>query len=253
MLHKLILIILIICSPMSFANKVTIPQNAQLHYQGESDGTFKFSGQIKLTGLLKAQWGKDLASETNSKKLYLHFFPLIEQTALFPVINDQYKNSNKMISINNQESQQHNEKLIKQNFKNIPTSFWQYKEGMIQQPVTITMTNFSATDDCDYRYYYAQSVTIETAANIGKVTEEKTATCNSYLFNDNYLIQSKEGYTNLRQAANSTSIIIKQLPNNTLVNKIKTAGNWYYVNVLDTDKKTDLYGYVHKGQLILAD
>lgn len=256
MLSKLALVLLIISSPIVFAdqvtNKVTIPQNSAIKYLSEDDGKYKFQGQLQLVGLLKARWGKDLIGDTTSKKIYLQFLPTEKQTELLPTIDDQYKNSNQMISLNVDQSLATNKKIIETTFKNIPQGFWAKQEGILQQPVIVTIDKFMAGDDCDYRYYYANIVNIKATTNIAPVIQERSG-CNSYIFDDTYIIQSKEGYTNLRKEADGKSPVIQKLADDTLINKLKTQGNWYYINVLDAGKKTDTYGYVHNSQVVQAN
>lgn len=255
MLRNLALL-LIFTTPCLLAEQVTdnvqIPQGVSLTYQGQQDGTYRFKGQLQLTGILVARWGKDLTQNNSTKKVYLQFLPEQKQTILMPTINDQYKDSNQMITLNNNETQATNTKLIKQTFKNIPEAFWANQEDILQQPVKITLNHFQATDDCDYRYYYGKIEKIQAInTTVNGISTHKG--CNSYIFDDNYLIHSQEGYTNLRAEPNGKANILKKLPNDTLVNKIKTVGKWYYINVLDAGEKTNSYGYIHQSQVIIAD
>ncbi|OCG02330.1 hypothetical protein [Gilliamella sp. wkB112] len=256
MLRTLVLVVLITSSMVSFADQPThnviIPQNSTIKYLGENDGTYKFQGQMQLTGLLKARWGKDLPGDKPNKKIYLQFLPTEKQATLLPTINDQYRNSNQMVLLNSEKSLESNKKIVEANFKDIPATFWKNQEGILQQPMTIIIDNFKANDDCDYRYYYANIVSIKTVADIEPVIQERRG-CNSYIFEDIYMIHSKEGYTNLRKEANGKSIVIQKLTNDTLVNKVRIEGNWYYINVLNAGEQTDINGYVHNSQVIRAD
>ena len=238
-------------SPVN-AEEVIIPQSSALTFKGQTQGVYTFTGEQELTGLLKARWGKDLTND-NQPKIYLQFFPELKQAELLPKINDQYKDSNQTINLNTKASQQDNIQLVRGVFKNAPQNFWEHKEGVLEQPVKITINEFTAASDCDYRYYYGDIVELFTINSIAETIEEKTQGCDNYIFETTFLIQSKEGYTNLRAKPNSKADIVKQLPNNTIVRKIKTDGNWYYVEELEAGESTNTLGYVHKSQVVEAD
>lgn len=255
MLRHIILSSLLSISLFSsvYAEEIIIPQESTLTLQSQTEGTYLFKGEQQLTGLLKARWGKDLTSD-NQLKIYLQFFPEQKQAKLLPTINDQYKNSNQTISLNIDSNQQVNTKLVKEVFKQIPSSFWQYKEGILEQPVTITINQFKAEGECDYRYYYAHLVKVTAIENTTDTIKEKKEGCNSYIFDTTFLVQSKDGYTNLRSEPNSKAKIIKQLSNDSTVKKIKTIGSWYYIDVLKASgESTNILGYIHKSQLVEMD
>ncbi|XKM12771.1 SH3 domain-containing protein [Orbaceae bacterium ac157xtp] len=56
---------------------------------------------------------------------------------------------------------------------------------------------------------------------------------------------SKDNYINVRASPSSKSKIIKQLPNQYKVTKLKASGKWYYVKL----SEEDLTGYIHMSQL----
>lgn len=62
-----------------------------------------------------------------------------------------------------------------------------------------------------------------------------------------FSIYSKEGYTNVRSAPNSSSKVVTQLQNGDLVYGINKTGEWYYVILFDSDVYG--YGYIHQSQL----
>lgn len=193
-------------------------------------------------------WGKDLTSlETASKKIYIQFLP--EQASVLLTMNDRYENSNKMISLNNEANTAVNIKIVKDSFKNMPDTFWIYKEVSLQQPVIVTINDFKAVDDCNYCYYYANIISIKKTNNIGKTVSEKEG-CNRYLFEDNYIAQSADDYVNLCSEPNGKSTIIKNLPNNTIVTQIKTLNNWYLVTVPTEKIPKAIFTEAKKFQLI---
>ena len=258
MLRKLALVLLMASSSILFAAQqerdVTIPQNSTIQYLGEHDGMYQFQGKIQLTGMLKARWGKDITGSPPDKKIYFLFLPTEKQLARLPTINDQYKNSQQMISLNSDVSAAINKEIIERHFSSIPASFWKNQEGEIQQSVMVTIDDFKAGDDCDYRYYYAHiaSIKVATEADVMPTIPEILG-CNSMVFDDIYMIQSEENYTNLRKAANSQSRVIQLLANGMLIKKVKMVGNWYYINVLDAGETTEIYGYIHKSQIVAVN
>ncbi len=64
-------------------------------------------------------------------------------------------------------------------------------------------------------------------------------------YNNIYVINSKDHYTNLRVRPNINGEIINQLKNGTHVIKINSEGDWYFIELYES-KET---GYVHKSQL----
>ena len=78
--------------------------------------------------------------------------------------------------------------------------------------------------------------------------EEKrvvSITHNDLLVN-HYVTQSADGYVNLRKAPGTQAEVISKLPNKTNLIKMKVDGNWYYVQLMDSDIK----GFVHNSQLL---
>ena len=64
-----------------------------------------------------------------------------------------------------------------------------------------------------------------------------------------YVVDTKDGYANLREEPNSKSKVIKKLKNGTLVTKFKEKGEWYYIEFEREDGTPFDYGYIHKSQL----
>ncbi len=68
---------------------------------------------------------------------------------------------------------------------------------------------------------------------------------------ETYITNSKEGYVNVRNEANSSSEILEKLPNGVKVTKYSQKGEWYYIkfSVKDGGALSEDYGYIHKSQL----
>ena len=68
---------------------------------------------------------------------------------------------------------------------------------------------------------------------------------------ETYITNSKEGYVNVRNEANSSSEILEKLPNGVKVTKYSQKGEWYYIkfSVKDGGALSEDYGYIHESQL----
>lgn len=67
-----------------------------------------------------------------------------------------------------------------------------------------------------------------------------------------YVVDTKDGYANLREGANSKSKVIKKLKNNHEMVFWHEEGEWFYVGVEPNDKNSDMTdGYIHKSQIKL--
>ena len=71
-----------------------------------------------------------------------------------------------------------------------------------------------------------------------------------------YRVNSKDGYANMREKPTKDSKVILNLDNETIVRYITKYGDWYYVYYADypSDYKNDLTvkeyrGFIHKSQL----
>ena len=67
-----------------------------------------------------------------------------------------------------------------------------------------------------------------------------------------YVVDTKDGYANLREGANSKSKVIKKLKNNHEMVFWHEEGEWFYVGAEPNDKNSDMTdGYIHKSQIKL--
>lgn len=70
------------------------------------------------------------------------------------------------------------------------------------------------------------------------------------LIENHYITQSKDNYINFRKKPSTKSEIIKKLSNHARVIKLKTEGNWYYVQLAENRA---MKGYIHITQLQYID
>ena len=67
-----------------------------------------------------------------------------------------------------------------------------------------------------------------------------------------YVVDTKDGYANLREKANSKSKVIKKLKNKDEMVFWHEEGEWFYVGAEPNDKNSDMTdGYIHKSQIKL--
>ena len=64
-----------------------------------------------------------------------------------------------------------------------------------------------------------------------------------------YVVDTKDGYANLREEANSKSKVIKKLKNNHEMVFWHEKGEWWGIEFDSEDGTPFDYGYVHKSQL----
>ena len=64
-----------------------------------------------------------------------------------------------------------------------------------------------------------------------------------------YVVDTKDGYANVRNEAAVNSDSIAELKNETLVTKFKEKGEWCYIEFEREDGTPFDYGYIHKSQL----
>ena len=63
-----------------------------------------------------------------------------------------------------------------------------------------------------------------------------------------YVVDTKDGYANLREEASSKSKVLKKLKNKDEVKFWGEKGDWYYIEY-EADGTPFDYGYIHKSQL----
>lgn len=80
------------------------------------------------------------------------------------------------------------------------------------------------------------------------IPEEKrlVSTAHNDLLENRYVTQSGDGYINLRKEPSAQAEVIRQLPNQTHLIKMAAEGNWYYVQLIDSNIK----GFIHNSQLL---
>lgn len=66
-----------------------------------------------------------------------------------------------------------------------------------------------------------------------------------------FIVNSKDGYANLRKEATINSEIITKLDNGIQVNSFFKRGDWYYIEVLDMKPPEHISGFIHESQLEL--
>ena len=69
------------------------------------------------------------------------------------------------------------------------------------------------------------------------------------IFAVRYVVDTKDGYANLREEPNSKSKVIKKLKNNHEMVFWHEKGEWYYIEFEREDGTPFDYGYIHKSQL----
>lgn len=134
-----------------------------------------FHGMMTLDGVVHLYW-------MDNAELWVSFTPTPFSRNRLPFISDDYHEKNIKIRLNstpldkpvvyNDEYElisthaplPDSEKMIRENFKDIPASFWQNKTGELSRPAAITINAFGMNVECDKRQYFATATDIKPLA-----------------------------------------------------------------------------------------
>lgn len=142
------------------------------------------------------------------------------------------------------------------------------QKGELQSPARVKIKKVTPYTECDFTTVYAQ--VIELKKNDGaktKITKLKVKKLDEsddfddpnpdeFGYLEEYRVNAKDGYTNMREKPTTDSKVISKLDNETIVRYITKYDDWYYVYYADypSDYKKDstvkeYRGFIHKSQL----
>ena len=158
--------------------------------------------------------------------------------------------------------------ILKKTFPEEVKKMEKIQKGELQSPVRVKIKKVTPYTECDFTTVYAQVTEIKkidgTKSKITKLEVKKSDESDdfdeSHLDEAGYLqeyrVNSKDGYANMREKPTKDSKVISNLDNETIVRYITKYGDWYYVYYADypSDYKNDLTvkeyrGFIHKSQL----
>ena len=256
----IILSFLLLLNSLVFADllpsdNVALPKNSQMKFLGEDseNGAYEFKGRVSLKGFLVAGWvinwnGDDVVNKGRARHiLELRFIPEKNQLALLPSLKkDVYRNSDRTIILSNGAKER--KALVKKYFNNIPNNFFKDEEGVLGREAVVTLDEYRTFVECDSRHFYAKLIAVEKIATNARLVGKEEG-CGKGFAVDLYTVKSKDGYTNLRSAPDKNAKVLAKMPNDVTFEKIKTRGDWFYVEQTDKPK---VKGYIHKSQVLRA-
>ena len=142
------------------------------------------------------------------------------------------------------------------------------QKGELQSPARVKIKKVTPYTECDFTTVYAQVIELEkiegakpkiTKLKVKKLDESgdfDDPNPDEFGYLEEYRVNAKDGYANMREKPTKDSKVISKLDNETIVRYITKYGDWYYVYYADypSDYKNDptvkeYRGFIHKSQL----
>ena len=142
------------------------------------------------------------------------------------------------------------------------------QKGELQSPVRVKIKKVTPYTECDFTTIYAQVIELKkiegakpkiTKLKVKKLDESgdfDDSNPDEFGYLEEYKVNAKDGYANMREKPTKDSKVISKLDNETIVRYITKYGDWYYVYYADypSDYKNDqtvkeYRGFIHKSQL----
>ena len=141
------------------------------------------------------------------------------------------------------------------------------RKGKFEVPATVRIKKVLPYTECDFTTVYAYDTELKRVAGVkSKITEIKIkklkdfedefSNLNEPFDLKKYEVNSKDGYTNLREKPTTNSRIVSKMDNRTVVKYITKSGDWYcifdveYPDENNKLTKTKEYKvFIHKSQL----
>lgn len=158
--------------------------------------------------------------------------------------------------------------ILKRAFPEEVEKIEKIQKGELQSPVRVKIKKVTPYTECDFTTVYVQVTEIKkidgTKSKITKLEVKKSDESDDFDephldevgYLQEYRVNSKDGYANMREKPTKDSKVISNLDNETIVRYITKYGDWYYVYYADypSDYKNDLTvkeyrGFIHKSQL----
>ena len=158
--------------------------------------------------------------------------------------------------------------ILKKTFPEEVKKMEKIQKGELQSPVRVKIKKVTPYTECDFTTVYAQVTEIKkidgTKSKITKLEVKKSDESddfdephlNEVGYLQEYRVNSKDGYANMREKPTKDSKVISNLDNETIVRYITKYGDWYYVYFADYPsdlekewKVKEYRGFIHKSQL----
>ena len=158
--------------------------------------------------------------------------------------------------------------ILKKTFPEEVKKMEKIQKGELQSPVRVKIKKVTPYTECDFTTVYAQVIELKkidgTKSKITKLEMKKSDESDDFdephldevVYLQEYRVNSKDGYANMREKPTKDSKIISNLDNETIVRYITKYGDWYYVYFADYPsdlekewKVKEYRGFIHKSQL----
>ena len=158
--------------------------------------------------------------------------------------------------------------ILKKTFPEEVKKMEKIQKGELQSPARVKIKKVTPYTECDFTTVYAQVIELEkiegakpkiTKLKVKKLDESgdfDDPNQDEFGYLEEYRVNAKDGYANMREKPTTDSKVISKLDNETIVRYITKYGDWYYVYYADypSDYKNDptvkeYRGFIHKSQL----
>ena len=142
------------------------------------------------------------------------------------------------------------------------------QKGELQSPARVKIKKVTPYTECDFTTVYAQVIELKkiegakpkiTKLKVKKLDESgdfDDPNPDEFGYLEEYRVNAKDGYANMREKPTKDSKVISKLDNETIVRYITKYGDWYYVYFADYPsdlekewKVKEYRGFIHKSQL----
>ena len=232
---------------------------------------------LNLKGTFKITWDKSDPDLPCSSIGYgrMMFYPENKEIAHNKVIvlmpND-FTFYNQDINWDYEKEFAENEKakieILKKIFPEEVKKMEKIQKGELQSPARVKIKKVTPYTECDFTTVYAQVIELKkiegakpkiTKLKVKKLDESDDfddPNPDEFGYLEEYRVNAKDGYANMREKPTTDSKVISKLDNETIVRYITKYGDWYYVYYADypSDYKNDptvkeYRGFIHKSQL----
>ena len=166
------------------------------------------------------------------------------------------------------ENEKAKTEILKKIFPEEVKKMEKIQKGELQSPARVKIKKVTPYTECDFTTVYAQVIELKkiegakpkiTKLKVKKLDESDDfddPNPDEFGYLEEYRVNAKDGYANMREKPTKDSKIISKLDNETIIRYITKYGDWYYVYYADypSDYKNDptvkeYRGFIHKSQL----
>ena len=232
---------------------------------------------LNLKGTFKINWDKSDPDVPCSSIGYgrMMFYPEnkdIAHNKVIVLIPNDFTFYNQDINWDYEKEFAENEKakieILKKIFPEEVKKMEKIQKGELQSPARVKIKKVTPYTECDFTTVYAQVIELKkiegakpkiTKLKVKKLDESDDfddPNPDEFGYLEEYRVNAKDGYANMREKPTKDSKVISKLDNETIVRYITKYGDWYYVYYADypSDYKNDptvkeYRGFIHKSQL----